>query len=475
MTTTTSKIHAGIYCRISDDRSGGGLGVERQRKNCVRLAAKLGWTVTDTYIDNDISAYSGKRRPQYERMLGDVIAGRISGVITWHPDRLNRSPRELERLIDVLERHSVALQSVTAGFLDLTTPSGRAVARTLGAWARFESEHKSERIRAKQYELALAGRANVGSHRPFGYDGRGLTVIEAEATVIREMMRRFLGGETPDALSTGLNARGVTTSMGGQWRPSTVVKVLAEARIAGWRDTPKPRETVVYYGTRFLAPAVWPAIVSRRDVERVRKIMGDATLQHWSAYRFLLSGLILCGPCGRRMNCGRRDVSTRRYYCEGKRNGSAGCGKISVSVRVEDTVTSQLHDAVTGGLFERLRLAGRSVFTSEVEAARSAERQVRQVKQDRREGRITDAEFLTQRHQIAHRTNLHRYLAAELALVDLDTLASSASAFGDSWSTATIRRKRAILLASASKIVVLPADAGMRQYKPSRIQIEWRA
>jgi site-specific DNA recombinase len=64
MTTNPGSVRAGLYCRISDDRAGGGLGIERQRKDCVRLAEKLGWRVIDTYTDNDISAYSGRRRPE---------------------------------------------------------------------------------------------------------------------------------------------------------------------------------------------------------------------------------------------------------------------------------------------------------------------------------------------------------------------------------------------------------------------------
>ena len=56
-------VQAGIYCRISDDRDGGGLGVSRQERECIAMAANLGWAVADTYVDNDISAYSGKRRP----------------------------------------------------------------------------------------------------------------------------------------------------------------------------------------------------------------------------------------------------------------------------------------------------------------------------------------------------------------------------------------------------------------------------
>ncbi|MHB1491318.1 MAG: recombinase family protein, partial [Cellulomonas sp.] len=58
-----------IYARISQDREGAGLGVERQRQDCQALADKLGWTVAETYIDDDASAYSGKPRPAYRRML----------------------------------------------------------------------------------------------------------------------------------------------------------------------------------------------------------------------------------------------------------------------------------------------------------------------------------------------------------------------------------------------------------------------
>jgi site-specific DNA recombinase len=116
------------------------------------------------------------------------MSGRIDAVVTWHLDRLNRSPVELERLIPLLERHSVQVQTVTAGVLDIGTPSGRAVARTLGAWARFESEHKSERIRAKKWEIALTGAPSGGSNRPYGYAADKPTVIPAEAKIVRELI-----------------------------------------------------------------------------------------------------------------------------------------------------------------------------------------------------------------------------------------------------------------------------------------------
>lgn len=47
------------YCRISDDKAGQGLGVADQTKDCAALAARLRWTITETFVDNDISASKG--------------------------------------------------------------------------------------------------------------------------------------------------------------------------------------------------------------------------------------------------------------------------------------------------------------------------------------------------------------------------------------------------------------------------------
>src|SRR2546426_865899 len=56
--------NAAVYCRISKDRTDAGLGVERQRGDCQGLADRLGWTVSDVYLDNDLSAYTPTRHGQ---------------------------------------------------------------------------------------------------------------------------------------------------------------------------------------------------------------------------------------------------------------------------------------------------------------------------------------------------------------------------------------------------------------------------
>jgi site-specific DNA recombinase len=208
--------------------------------------------VIDTYTDNDISAYSGRRRPEYERLLADLTSGRIDGVVMWHLDRLNRSPVELERLIPLLERRNVQVQTVTAGVLDIGTPSGRAVARTLGAWARFESEHKSERIRAKKLEIALTGAPNAGSRRPYGYAADKLTVVPAEAKIVRELMRRFLTGTSTGQLCRELNTRGFPRPERGRGTPASSPRCCSrrESRAGVRYRTP----AVAAIGRRFPGP-----------------------------------------------------------------------------------------------------------------------------------------------------------------------------------------------------------------------------
>ena len=122
-----------IYTRISEDHTGEALGVQRQLADCQALASRLGWDVVATYTDNDVSAYNGKVRPEFEAMLEAMKRSEFEAVVCWHPDRLYRSMRDLERVIDIADERGVQLRTVTAGDLNLGTPAGRMLARILGS------------------------------------------------------------------------------------------------------------------------------------------------------------------------------------------------------------------------------------------------------------------------------------------------------------------------------------------------------
>ena len=115
--------------------------------------------MADAYVDDDISAWSGKQRPEFERMLDDLRSRRIRAVLAWHLDRLTRHPRELEAFIELCDQLRVELGCVT-GEVDLGTHIGRLPPVCSGGLARYESDHKSERIRRKHEEIAPDGRVS---------------------------------------------------------------------------------------------------------------------------------------------------------------------------------------------------------------------------------------------------------------------------------------------------------------------------
>lgn len=243
-------------------------------------------TVAQVYVDNDLSAYSGKARPGYRAMLDAITAGEVDAVLAWHTDRLHRSPAELEGYITACEPGGVPTITVQAGHLDLTTPSGRMVARMLGNAARFESEHKSERAKRKALELAQAGRAS-GGLRAFGYDADRVTVRPDEAAVFVDLTGRVLAGESLRSVAADLQRRGVPTVTGAGWSPTTVRAMLGRARYAGLRE----HKGVTYPGT-------WPALIPLDVHLALRALLSDPTRDRGGRGRTrLLTGIMLCGDC----------------------------------------------------------------------------------------------------------------------------------------------------------------------------------
>jgi Resolvase, N terminal domain len=122
-------MRAAVYTRISQDATGQRASVTRQLEDCEALADRLGWEVTHRYGDNDLSAYSGRTRPGFEAMLKAMADSEFGAVICWHPFRLFRSMKDLERVIVIAHDRGVQLRAVNAAVAaDFGLPGeGRAV------------------------------------------------------------------------------------------------------------------------------------------------------------------------------------------------------------------------------------------------------------------------------------------------------------------------------------------------------------
>jgi site-specific DNA recombinase len=218
-------MRACVYTRISDDHTGQRLGVQRQLDECLALADRLGWEVVARFDDNDISAYNGARRAGFEGMLDAMRNGEFGALLAWHPDRLYRSMKDLERLIEVADERRVQLRTVVGGDLDLSTSAGRMLGRILGATARQESEHKAERQIAANRQRRAAGKWVRAGLRKFGYDHDGQP-IEPEASALRQAAEDVLTGKSLRGIAMDWNNRGFTTTRGNAFTSMQLRRTL---------------------------------------------------------------------------------------------------------------------------------------------------------------------------------------------------------------------------------------------------------
>ena len=142
-----------VYTRISLDRTGESLGVDRQEEACQEEAARLGATVVSVETDNSVSAYTGRRRPGFEAVLDYVRSGRASMILCWHLDRLARRTADLQAVLDLMTGRDapcpdLVIHPVKGSEIRGDDHSGQLTAGILTLVASFESGHKGERVAA---------------------------------------------------------------------------------------------------------------------------------------------------------------------------------------------------------------------------------------------------------------------------------------------------------------------------------------
>jgi site-specific DNA recombinase len=295
-------MRAAIYARISQDTDGTALGVTRQQEDCLREAERRGWEVVQRYVDNDVSATRSKVRPEYQRMLADVASGHIGALVVWDIDRLTRTPRELEDVIDLADRYGLALANV-GGEVDLSTSDGRMMARIKGTLARREVEQMSKRLKRKFEQKALAGEPHGFS--PYGYrrvpitDAAGNVMPGAkrdeidpeQAAVIREAVKRVLASESLRSIVADFNAREIHGPRAPQWNSTILRQILLRPTNAGMRQ----------HQGKVRGKSTGDAIISENTLNEVTALLTDPSRKSnhvGPGYKYLLSGIARCGLCG---------------------------------------------------------------------------------------------------------------------------------------------------------------------------------
>jgi DNA invertase Pin-like site-specific DNA recombinase len=306
--------------------------VDDQEQICRQLADRLGWHVVDVYQDQAKSAWQpSRKRKEWDRMLADIEAGRINGIVVYHGDRLLRTHEDLLALIHLARARGIQLAS-PVGTRDLGNYDDQFILEIEASMAKRESANTSRRRKAQYERWRREGRVRPGGPggRAYGFATDGLTHVPEECEVIREAARRVLAGEHTGSIARGISARGARTPTGREFSHSTLRKMLARARYAGLMPDGENA-------------AAWEPVLDRQTWESVCLVLaakaGDFTFAT-NARRWLLSGIAQCGVCGSAMQIkpskGRGGTYVQGYGCN-----RPGCRKVYRSAPLLDAYVSR--------------------------------------------------------------------------------------------------------------------------------------
>lgn len=472
----------GVYLRISEDQAGDAKGVGRQREDCTALAAVRRWEPV-IYEDNDRSAYRRDVvREDFERMLRDLRAGVIRGIVGYDLDRLFRQPRDLERAIDLYEEMPGLIFATLQGDINLTTADGRTMARVLVAFANKASADTGRRVQRKQLQLARDGELVHAGRVPFGWQADGRTADPAAKAEILRAHERLLAGDKLIRIRDDWEERDIVPrapdgSRHGKDKSAahlahtTVRRILTNPALAGFKIY---RGEIMRDDEGRPIQGAWDVLCTSDRLDAVQGVL-DSRSTPWqpSGLSYLLSGIARCGKCTLPMRGqfvkGRNGTRRAIYACD---SGSArkGCGGVA---RVADPVDSLIIRFVLEDQARQLGKAEQAPepWTGEVELG-EVMADISELTEAVKAKSVSMSVMLSLMPGLEKRRDAllreRRAALAEQAQTTVLTVESEAE-----FAAEPLDRQRALVLKSLKAVVIHPAGRGRRVFDPDLIEPVW--
>lgn len=313
------KKNVGLWIRVSSEGQVRDESPEHHEKRGRLYAEAKGWNIVEVYRLDAISGKSVMEQPETKRMLQDVKAGRISGLIFSKLARLARNTKELLDFADIFKVHNCDLISL-AESIDTSTPAGRLFYTMIAAMATWEREEIAERVAASVPIRAKLGKPLSGqSSLGYRWKGKELIIDEKEAPVRKLLYEIFLKTKRKKATARALNDMGYRTRNGAKFGHSTIARLLQDTTAKGIR---KANYTTAK-GRRGIKPeSEWvytscPAIVSEELWDQCNAIINEQlvkTKKPGPKAVHLLSGYVTCS-CSKKMYVYHKD-KTPHYRCK---------------------------------------------------------------------------------------------------------------------------------------------------------------
>ena len=350
---------AALYARVSSDRQDVDLSVSAQLRALKDYAKANGYSVAREYVDE---AESGRvaDRPQFREMIeeGSQPKAPFEVILVWKFSRFTRKREHAVAFKSMLRRKGVRVVSITEHADD--SPTGKLMEAIIESVDEFYSENLAEDVTRGMRESASRG-FFLGSKAPFGYrrvkvsDGMKerptLEVDPATAPVVKEIFESSLSGYGLKEICRTLNDRGIT-NRGKRWYKGGLHYLLTNEAYTGtavWGRTTKVEKAQ----DPVRVEGAWPALVSRDLFDAVQQAMRDRAPKVQRPGRvgskFLLSGLLKCGVCGRPYSGQGAKSGQFAYYVCGTlfREGAGTCSARYLNApRVEDFIVEKIRERI---------------------------------------------------------------------------------------------------------------------------------
>lgn len=210
--------------------------IERQREQITLTSRIRGEALVHITEDTDIS---GNISPFERDGLGpwltdpDKIA-KWDCLIVPKLDRLTRSLRDFDELVEWLDKHDKTLVSVSES-LDLSTSTGRFSANMLAMFAQFERERIAERRRERAEDDRArgwwgGGGYNYGMRPVKKNDHWELEIDPTTYHRLEDIAHSLIAGRSATSIANHLNAIGEPSPRGGKWRQNTIRDMFAHEK-----------------------------------------------------------------------------------------------------------------------------------------------------------------------------------------------------------------------------------------------------
>lgn len=272
-----------LYVRVSTDaQAEEGYSLEAQKERLLARCKSDDIENTEIYEDG---GWSGKNieRPSIQRLITDILDGKVERVMVYKLDRLSRSQKDVLYLLeDIFEPNHVSFVSLNENF-DTSTPYGKAMVGILAAFAQFERENIQMRTSMGMRERIKEGKWRGGGTLPFGYNydaNADMLVPNEYADDVRKIYNLYLEGYSTTQLAKMFPVSG----------DRQITQILSRITYLGKIS----HNGEVYEGLH-------EPLIDEYTWNKVQKRLEERSNKHISTSKHLLTGLMYCGKCGAKM------------------------------------------------------------------------------------------------------------------------------------------------------------------------------